>query len=115
MNSKDIIGLYKNYVMPTYITFPLVLARGKGIYVWDTDGKKYLDFFPGWAVSGTGHAHTEVVKAIKNQAGKLIHVSNNYFHEGQAQLAKEIVSNSFPGKVFFCNSGAEANEAAIKD
>ena len=114
MNSKDIIGLYKNYVMPTYITFPLVLARGKGIYVWDTDGKKYLDFFPGWAVSGIGHSHKKVVKAIKNQAGRLIHVSNNYFHEGQAELAKEIVSNSFPGKVFFCNSGAEANEAAIK-
>lgn len=114
MNSKDIIGLYKDYVMPAYITFPLVLARGKGIYVWDTDGKKYLDFFPGWAVSGTGHAHEKIVKAIKNQAGKLIHVSNNYFHEGQAQLAKEIVRNSFSGKVFFCNSGAEANEAAIK-
>jgi len=77
-------------------------------------GKKYLDFFPGWAVSGIGHCHKEVVKAIKDQAGKLIHVSNNYYHEGQGDLAKEIVSNSFPGKVFFCNSGAEANEAAIK-
>src|SRR3989338_929818 len=114
MNSKDIIGLYKNYVMPTYITFPLVLARGRGTYVWDTDGKKYLDFFPGWAVSGIGHSHKGVVKAIKNQAGRLIHVSNNYFHAGQGELAKEIVSSSFPGKVFFCNSGAEANEAAIK-
>ncbi|MDO8522446.1 MAG: aspartate aminotransferase family protein [bacterium] len=114
MNSKDIIGLYKDYVMPTYITFPLVLARGKGIYVWDTEGKKYLDFFPGWAVSGIGHCHKEVVKAINDQAGRLIHVSNNYFHEGQGKLAEEIIRNSFPGKVFFCNSGAEANEAAIK-
>ena len=100
--------------MPTYITTPLALARGKGIYVWDAEGKKYLDFFPGWAVSGLGHCHREVVKAIKAQAGKLIHVSNNYFHEQQGTLAKEIVNNSFPGKVFFCNSGAEANEAAIK-
>ena len=114
MNSKNIINLYKDYVMPTYITTPLALARGKGIYVWDAEGKKYLDFFPGWAVSGLGHCHREVVKAIKAQAGKLIHVSNNYFHEQQGTLAKEIVNNSFPGKVFFCNSGAEANEAAIK-
>lgn len=113
-NAKKIISAYHDYVMPTYITFPLVLARGKGVHVWDADGKKYLDFFPGWAVSGIGHAHKEVVGAIKNQAGKLIHVSNNYFHEGQGELAKEIVGNSFSGKVFFCNSGAEANEAAIK-
>ncbi|MEK7107536.1 MAG: acetylornithine transaminase [Patescibacteria group bacterium] len=114
MNTKKVTDLYKNYVMPTYITTPLALARGKGTYVWDAEGKKYLDFFPGWAVSGLGHCHKEVVSAIKNQAGKLIHVSNNYFHEQQGTLAKEIVSNSFPGKVFFCNSGAEANEAAIK-
>ena len=114
MDSKKVFQLYKDYVMPTYITFPLVIERGKGIHVWDASGKKYLDFFPGWAVSGIGHSHKKVVKAIKNQAGRLIHVSNNYFHEGQAELAKEIVSNSFPGKVFFCNSGAEANEAAIK-
>ena len=114
MDSKKVFQLYKDYVMPTYITFPLVIERGKGIHVWDASGKKYLDVFPGWAVSGIGHSHKKVVKAIKNQAGRLIHVSNNYFHEGQAELAKEIVSNSFPGKVFFCNSGAEANEAAIK-
>lgn len=114
MSTKKVIDLYRNYVMPTYITAPLALVRGKGIHVWDAEGKKYLDFFPGWAVSGLGHCHKEVVSAIKNQAGKLIHVSNNYFHEQQGTLAKEIVANSFPGKVFFCNSGAEANEAAIK-
>ncbi|MDO8552813.1 MAG: acetylornithine transaminase [bacterium] len=114
MKSKDIIGLYKDYVMPTYFTTPLAIVRGKGTYVWDAEGNKYLDFFPGWAVSGIGHCHPEVVKAIKYQAGKLIHVSNNYFSEQQGTLAKEIVSNAFPGKVFFCNSGAEANEVAIK-
>jgi len=114
MNSRDIIGLYKNYVMPTYFTAPLALKRGKGIYVWDMEGKKYLDFFPGWAVSGIGHCHPRVVRAIKKQAGRLIHVSNNYYHEGQGRLAEEIIRNSFAGKVFFCNSGAEANEGAIK-
>src|SRR3989344_3801973 len=114
MNSRDIIGLYKNYVMPTYFTAPLALKRGKGIYIWDMEGKKYLDFFPGWAVSGIGHCHPRVVRAIKKQAGRLIHVSNNYYHEGQGRLAEEIIRNSFAGKVFFCNSGAEANEGAIK-
>lgn len=114
MDDKKIMRLYGNYVMPTYFTTPLVLARGKGIYVWDANGKKYMDFFPGWAVSGIGHCHPLVVSAIKKQAGKLIHVSNNYYHEGQAKLAEEIIRNSFPGKVFFCNSGAEANEGAIK-
>jgi acetylornithine/N-succinyldiaminopimelate aminotransferase len=114
MNSKAVTSLYGEYVMPTYATYPLALKYGKGAYVWDAEGKRYLDFFPGWAVSGIGHCHKEVVAAIKKQAGKLIHVSNNYFHEQQALLAKEIVNSSFPGKVFFCNSGAEANEAAIK-
>ncbi len=113
MDDKKIMRLYGNYVMPTYFTTPLVLARGKGIYVWDANGKKYMDFFPGWAVSGIGHCHPLVVSAIKKQAGKLIHVSNNYYHEGQAKLAEEIIRNSFPGKVFFCNSGAEENEGAI--
>lgn len=114
MNKKKVMSLYDKYVMPAYYTTPLVLARGKGIYVWDSEGKKYLDFFPGWAVSGIGHCHPLVVSAIKKQAGKLIHVSNNYYHEGQGKLAEEIIHNSFPGKVFFCNSGAEANEGAIK-
>ncbi|HXK39050.1 MAG TPA: aminotransferase class III-fold pyridoxal phosphate-dependent enzyme, partial [Candidatus Paceibacterota bacterium] len=100
--------------MPTYFTAPLALKRGKGIYIWDMEGKKYLDFFPGWAVSGIGHCHPRVVRAIKKQAGRLIHVSNNYYHEGQGRLAEEIIRNSFAGKVFFCNSGAEANEGAIK-
>ena len=114
MNKKKTINLYEKYIMPTYVTTPLVLVRGRGIHVWDVEGKKYLDFFPGWAVSGIGHCHPRVVSAIKKQAGKLIHVSNNYYHEGQGKLAEEIIRNSFSGKVFFCNSGAEANEGAIK-
>ena len=114
MNKKNIIDLYETYVIPTYAKTPLVLARGKGTKVWDEKGKEYLDFFPGWAVSGIGHCHPRVVKAVQKQAAKLIHVSNNYYHEGQGVLAKKIIQHSFAGKVFFCNSGAEANEAAIK-
>jgi len=114
MNAKKIVALYDSYVMPTYAKYPLVLSRGSGSYVWDERGKKYLDFFPGWAVSGLGHSHPRVVGALNRQARILIHVANNYYHEGQALLAQMIVKHSFPGKVFFCNSGAEANEGAIK-
>ncbi len=114
MNKKDIVDLYEKYVQPTYAKTPLVLARGKGTKVWDEKGKEYLDFFPGWAVSGIGHCHPRVVKAVQKQVKSLIHVSNNYYHEGQAVLAKKIIEHTFAGKVFFCNSGAEANEAAIK-
>ena len=111
---KSTLTSYQKYVMPTYFKFPLALSRGKGAYVWDDSGKKYLDFFPGWGVSGLGHSHPRVVAAIKKQAGTLIHIANNYYHPWQAALAKELVGYSFPGKVFFCNSGAEANEGAIK-
>src|SRR3989344_424797 len=114
MNAKKIVALYDSYVMPTYAKYPLVLSRGSGSYVWDERGKKYLDFFPGWAVSGLGHSHPRVVGALNRQARILIHVANNYYHECQALLAQMIVKHSFPGKVFFCNSGAEANEGAIK-
>ncbi len=106
--------LYYDYVIPCYNKTPLVLQRGDGIRVWDAHGEEYLDFFPGWAVSGVGHCHKRVVEAIKRQAERLIHVSNNYYHELQGVLAEEIIRHSFPGKVFFCNSGAEANEAAFK-
>ncbi|HEY4513770.1 MAG TPA: aspartate aminotransferase family protein [Candidatus Paceibacterota bacterium] len=114
MDDKKIFELYDEFVMPVYSRTPLRLVRGKGSYVWDGNGEKYLDFFPGWGVSGIGHCHPRVVKAIKKQAGELIHVSNNYYHDLQALLAKKIIDETFPGKVFFCNSGAEANEAAIK-
>ena len=114
MTTKDFIASYKKFVMPTYTRLPLVLAKGRGAKVWDLDGNEYLDFFPGWAVSGLGHCHPKVVKAIKEQAAKILHVSNNYMNELQAQLAEKLVKNSFDGKVFFANSGAEANEGALK-
>jgi len=112
--TEKIEALYDKYVMNTYKRVPLCLAKAKGSMVWDIDGKKYLDFFPGWAVSGIGHCHPRVVKAVAMQAKRLMHVSNNYYSEEQALLAKTIIDNSFDGKVFFANSGAEANEAAIK-
>jgi len=109
-----IAELYKEYVVPTYTQSPLCIVKAKGAKVWDIDGKEYLDFFPGWAVSGLGHCPKRVVDAVKKQAGKVIHVSNNYMNELQPLLAKKIIEHSFDGKVFFANSGAEANEAAIK-
>ena len=109
-----VVRMYDKYVMNTYKRVPLCLEKAKGAKVWDIDGKEYLDFFPGWAVSGIGHCHPTVVRAIEKQASKLLHVSNNYYSELQAKLAEAIVENSFPGKVFFANSGAEANEAAVK-
>lgn len=114
MDYRKTIRLYYDYVVPCYTKFPLVLERGSGIRVWDAKGDEYLDFFPGWAVSGIGHCHRRVSEAIKRQSERLIHVSNNYYHELQGVLAETIIRHSFPGKVFFSNSGAEANEAAFK-
>jgi predicted acetylornithine/succinylornithine family transaminase len=109
-----IVKMYDKYVMCTYYRTPLCLERAKGGMIWDIDGNKYLDLFPGWAVSGIGHCHPIVAKAVAKQAGKLMHISNNYYAEPQALLAQAIIKNSFPGKVFFGNSGAEANEGAMK-
>ena len=114
MKKDSIIEKYKKFVMPTYIHSDVVFVRGKGSLIWDSEGAEYIDFFPGWAVSGLGHCHDKVVAAIKKQVGKIIHVSNNYYNELQAELAERIVSHSFDGKLFFANSGAEANECAIK-
>lgn len=114
MDYRKAIRLYFDYVVPCYTKTPLVLERGRGTRVWDAHGDEYLDFFPGWAVSGLGHCHKRVAEALKRQADRLMHVSNNYYHEQQGVLAETIVRHAFPGKVFFCNSGAEANEAAFK-
>lgn len=114
MDTKKIIAKYEKFVMPTYTRLPIVLTKGKGARVWDSNNREYLDFFPGWAVSGLGHCHPLIVKAIKEQASKMLHVSNNYYNLLQGELAERIIKNSFDGKVFFANSGAEANEAAIK-
>ena len=114
MKTSDVQKLYDEYVMPTYARLPVCLVKGKGSRVWDLEGKEYLDFFPGWAVSGLGHCHPIVVNAIKEQARKMLHVANNFLNVKQAELAKTISEASFPARIFFCNSGAEANEGAIK-
>ncbi len=110
----NIKNLYEKYILPTYTRQDLCLVKGEGVRVEDVNGKKYLDFFPGWAVSGTGHRHPMVVNRIDDQLKKILHVSNNFYNEVQPRLAKKIIDHSFPGKVFFSNSGAEANEGAIK-
>lgn len=100
--------------MNTYSRFPVAIVKGAGRRVWDADGKEYLDFTSGLAVCNLGHSHPAVVKAVRVQAGKLIHISNLYHIEPQSRFAGLLTKNSFADKVFFCNSGAEANEAAIK-
>jgi acetylornithine/N-succinyldiaminopimelate aminotransferase len=114
MNTEELIALSDRYIMSTYKRFPIVLTRGLGVHVWDTDGKAYLDLVGGIAVCALGHSHPRVVEAIKRQVEKLTHVSNLYHIENQIYLARLLVENSCLDKVFFCNSGAEANEAAIK-
>ncbi len=114
MKKDDIIKNFDEYILPTYTRMPAVFVKGKGSTLTDAMGKKYLDFFPGWGVSNVGHCHPKVMAGVRDQIGKLIHIPNNLYHLPQVKLAKEIIHNSFPGKVFFCNSGAEACEAAIK-
>ncbi len=114
MNTKELISQYNNFVIGTYTRIPAVIVKGKGSKVWDLEGNEYLDFFPGWAVSALGHCHPMVVNSIRTYLKKIIHVPNNYYNMLQGKLAQEIVKNSFEGKAFFCNSGAEANEGAIK-
>ena len=114
MTSEEIIAMSDQFVMGTYRRCPVALIRGKGCRVWDADAKEYLDFLAGIAVCALGHCHPQVVAAIRKQAGLLGHVSNIFYIEQQAQLAKLLVENSFADRVFFCNSGAEANEGAMK-
>ncbi|OGP55033.1 MAG: acetylornithine aminotransferase [Deltaproteobacteria bacterium RBG_13_52_11b] len=114
MDSQTLMMLSEKFVAHTYARFPIVLVKGKGARVWDADGKEYLDFVAGLAVCNLGHCHPKVVKAIQDQAQKLIHVSNFYYIEPQIQLASLLCRYSFAEKVFFCNSGAEANEGALK-
>ena len=114
MDAQTLMKLSEEYVAQTYARYPLLLVRGKGTRVWDLEGKEYLDFVSGLAVCNLGHCHPKVVKAIQDQAEKLIHVSNFYYIEPQIQLATLLCKHSFADKVFFCNSGAEANEGAIK-
>ena len=112
--SPETAALFEDYVIPNYGRFPLALVRGEGSQVWDDQGKKYLDFFPGWGCNLLGHCPAPVVKAVQEQVAQLIHVPNTWFMEAQGKWAKLLSERSFGGQAFFCNSGAEANEAAIK-
>ena len=114
MDSKTLMELSQKYVANTYNRYALVLVRGKGTRLWDAEDREYLDFVSGLAVCNLGHCHPKVVKAIQEQAEKLIHVSNFYYIEPQIRLSSLLCEHSFADKVFFCNSGAEANEGAIK-
>jgi len=114
MNTQETIDLFDRYVIGNYTRLPKVAVRGEGPYVWDADGKRYLDLFSGWAVTGVGHCHPRLVEAIRKQAGQLIYMPNTWYTEPQGRLAEWIATTGFGGKCFFCNSGAEANEAAMK-
>lgn len=114
MTTEETIGLFDKYVIGNYSRLRRVIVRGEGCYCFDADGNKILDMFPGWAVSGIGHCHPKVVEAIRKQAGELLHVDNTFYTEKQGQLAKLLSERAFGGKSFFCNSGAEANEGALK-
>ena len=114
MTNKDIMTKGQEFVMNTYGRFPIAPVKGKGSYVWDANGKQYLDFISGIAVCGLGHCHPELVKVLKDQVDTLWHVSNLYWIKPQVEAAEKLVQISGLGKAFFCNSGAEANEAAIK-
>ena len=114
LSKEQVIHLTDEYLIPTYNRLPVVFQKGQGCRLWDSEGKEYLDFLSGLGVNNLGHCHPAVVKAIKEQAEKLLHVSNLFIIQQQARLAELVVQQAFPGKMFFCNSGAEANEAAIK-
>jgi len=113
--SAQTIEQFNKYVIGNYTRYPVCLTHGDGSLVWDAEGNRYIDFFPGWGCNLIGHCPPRVVEAVRDQVGKLIHVPNTWYTEAQGQLAEELSRRtSFGGKCFFCNSGAEANEAAIK-
>jgi len=114
MTTQETIDLFDKYVIANYARLPRVIVKGHGCYCYDADGNEILDMFPGWAVSGIGHCHPKVVEAIREQAGRLLHIDNTFYSEPQGILAKLLSERAFGGKCFFCNSGAEANEAAMK-
>jgi acetylornithine/N-succinyldiaminopimelate aminotransferase len=114
MNSDTWMARSKEVIMNTYARQPVVLVRGEGVRLWDLDGKEYLDFLAGIAVCNLGHAHPGITAAVSSQIQELVHVSNLYYTLPQIQLAERLVQHSFADRVFFGNSGAEANEGAIK-
>ncbi|MHC5157081.1 MAG: acetylornithine/succinylornithine family transaminase [Planctomycetota bacterium] len=114
MNTQEVIALFDKYVIGNYGRLPKVITKGLNNKMWDLDGNEILDMFPGWAVSGIGHCHPKVVQAVQKQAAELLHMDNTFYTLQQGQLAKMLSERGFGGKSFFCNSGAEANEAALK-
>ena len=114
MNTNEIMEMFDRYVIANYGRLPRAIVKGQGNWLWDAEGNKILDMFPGWAVSGIGHCHPKVVAAIQKQAAELLHIDNTFYIEQQGKLAKLLSDRAFGGKCFFCNSGAEANEGAMK-
>ncbi len=114
LSSADTVTLFQKYVIPNYGRYPVNLVRGVGSRVWDAEGNEYLDFFPGWGCNLLGHCPPPVVEAVQRQVETLIHVPNTWHIDLQGQWAKLLSERSFGGQAFFCNSGTEANEAAIK-
>jgi predicted acetylornithine/succinylornithine family transaminase len=114
MTSEETMQLFAQYVVPNYARYPVALVRGEGSHVWDSEGHQYLDLFPGWGCNLLGHCPPSVVAAVRDQVGRLIHVPNTWYTELQGLWAKALSERSFGGQAFFCNSGTEANEAAIK-
>ena len=114
LSSADVLSLFQQYVIPNYTRYPVALTHGEGSYVWDAEGNRYLDLFPGWGCGLLGHCPAPVVEAVRDQLGTLIHVPNAWHTEVQGRWAEALSQRSFGGQAFFCNSGTEANEAAIK-
>ena len=114
MNTQQTIEMFQKFVVPNYVRFPVSLERGEGSYVWDAEGNRYLDLFPGWGCNLLGHCPPKVVEAVCEQVRQLIHVPNTWYMEAQGRWAEALSRISFGGQAFFCNSGAEANESAIK-
>jgi acetylornithine/N-succinyldiaminopimelate aminotransferase len=114
MTTAEVIALEEKYIAPTYGRPPIVLDRGAGVYLYDLENNRYLDFIGGIAVNSLGHAVPEIIGAIAQQTAKLMHVSNLYHTAPHVQLAKLLVDHAFPSKIFFCNSGSESIEAALK-
>src|SRR5229473_2193756 len=113
-SSASVMDLERDYLLQNYSRYPLVLSRGKGAYVYDLDGRRYLDFIAGIGVNALGHAHPRILKLIRQQAALLVHCSNLYYHEYQGPLAKKLAQVSGLQRTFFCNSGTEAMEGALK-
>ena len=114
MTTAETIAQFDKYVIANYGRVAEVIVKGQGSKLWNADGREILDMFPGWAVSGIGHCHPKVVVALQRQAAELIHIDNTFYNEPQGQLAQLLSERAFGGRCFFCNSGAEAVEAALK-